>query len=267
MELGQDYFIKQPIYKKIIIINIIIFLLPLVTNTFLFLFNLKQISLIDLFDLHPAIGDVIWSPWTLISYSFLHVDFFHIFWNMLILYVVCNYLLYFLDKKKFLEIYFYGVIFGGLFFLVSYNIFPVFKNSFSPLIGSSAAVYSILIFACTYMPETKVNLIFFDIKLKYLGLFYVLLSLIQIPFSNAGGNIAHLGGAFYGFYYAKNLNKSLNIPALEMLYKYFNSFSKPKEKMSNQKKIDGILDKICKSGYESLSKEEKDFLFKNSDKN
>ena len=124
-------------------------------------------------------------------------------------------------KKKFLEIYFYGVIFGGLFFLVSYNIFPVFKNSFSPLIGSSAAVYSILIFACTYMPETKVNLIFFDIKLKYLGLFYVLLSLIQIPFSNAGGNIAHLGGAFYGFYYAKNLNKSLNIPALEMLYKYF----------------------------------------------
>ena len=69
--------------------------------------------------------------------------------------------------------------------------------------------------------------IFFDIKLKYLGLFYVLLSLIQIPFSNAGGNIAHLGGAFYGFYYAKNLNKSLNIPALEMLYKYFNSFSKP----------------------------------------
>ena len=76
------------------------------------------------------------------------------------------------------------------------------------------------------MPETKVNLIFFDIKLKYLGLFYVLLSLIQIPFSNAGGNIAHLGGAFYGFYYAKNLNKSLNIPALEMLYKYFNNFSK-----------------------------------------
>ena len=117
------------------------------------------------------------------------------------------------------------------------------------------------------MPETKVNLIFFDIKLKYLGLFYVLLSLIQIPFSNAGGNIAHLGGAFYGFYYAKNLNKSLNIPALEMLYKYFNNFSKPKEKMSNQKKIDGILDKISKSGYESLSKEEKDFLFKNSDKN
>ena len=76
MELGQEYFIKQPIFKKIIIINSLIFLLPLVTNTFLFLFNLKQISLIDLFDLHPGIIDLIWSPWTLISYSFLHIDFF-----------------------------------------------------------------------------------------------------------------------------------------------------------------------------------------------
>jgi len=267
MELGQEYFIKQPIFKKIIIINTIIFLLPLVTNTFLFLFNLKQISLIDLFDLHPGIIDLIWNPWTLISYSFLHIDFFHIFWNMLILYVVCNYLLPYLNNKKFIEIYFYGALFGGLFFILSYNIFPVFNNSFSPLIGSSAAVYSVLIFACTYLPETRVNLIFFDAKLKYLGLFYVLLSLIQIPFSNAGGNIAHLGGAFYGFYYARTFNNTYKTFSQGFFNKFFNNIYKPKENIGKQKKIDNILDKISKSGYESLNKEEKEFLFKNSDKN
>ena len=174
-----------------------------------------------------------------------------------------NIFLNFLTNKKLIEIYFYGALMGGLFFLISYNIFPVFKNAFSPLIGSSAAVYAVLIFACSYMPNTRVNLIFFDIKLKYLGLFYVLLSLIQIPFSNAGGNIAHLGGAFYGFYYAKNFNLS-NSPLI-LHIKFVNNFKcKPKENQDNQKKIDNILDKISKSGYESLSKSEKDFLFKNS---
>ena len=263
MELGFRYFLNQPFFKKIIIINIIVFLLPLVLNTFLFLFNLKQFNLINYFDLHPVLGDVIRSPWTLISYSFFHIDFFHIFWNMLILYVVCKHFLNFLTNKKLIEIYFYGALMGGLFFVISYNIFPVFKNAFSPLIGSSAAVYAVLIFACSYMPNTRVNLIFFDIKLKYLGLFYVLLSLIQIPFSNAGGNIAHLGGAFYGFYYSKNFNLS-NSP-FDFFINLINNFkSKPKENLDNQKKIDNILDKISKSGYESLSKNEKEFLFKNS---
>ncbi len=263
MELGFRYFLNQPFFKKIIIINIIVFLLPLVLNTFLFLFNLKQVSLIDYFDLHPGIGDIIRSPWTLISYSFFHIDFFHIFWNMLILYVVCKHFLNFLTNKKLIQIYFYGALMGGLFFVISYNIFPVFKNAFSPLIGSSAAVYAVLIFACSYMPDTRVNLIFFDIKLKYLGIFYVLFSLIQIPFSNAGGNIAHLGGAFYGFYYSKNFNLS-NSP-FDFFINLINNFkSKPKENLDNQKKIDNILDKISKSGYESLSKNEKEFLFKNS---
>lgn len=263
MELGFKYFLNQPFFKKIIIINIIVFLLPLVVNTFLFLFNLKQFSLIYYFDLHPGAGDVIRSPWTLISYSFFHIDFFHIFWNMLILFFVCKHFLNFLTNKKLIEIYFYGALMGGLFFVISYNIFPVFKNAFSPLIGSSAAVYALLIFACSYMPNTRVNLIFFDIKLKYLGLFYVLLSLIQIPFSNAGGNIAHLGGAFYGYYYAKNFN--LWGSTFDSIVNLINNFVyKPRENRDNQKKIDNILDKISKSGYESLSKNEKDFLFKNS---
>ena len=110
------------------------------------------------------------------------------------------------------------------------------------------------------------NLIFFDIKLKYLGLFYVLLSLIQIPFSNAGGNIAHLGGAFYGFYYAKNFNKEYSFSAFNIFFRYIKNSKSSKHTGDKQKKIDNILDKINKSGYESLSKSDKDFLFKNSNK-
>ncbi len=266
MELGYKHFINQPVFKKIIIINIVIFLLPLVSNTFLFLFNLQQINIIQFFDLLPIFDHIITSPWTLVTYSFFHVDFFHIFWNMLILYLVSDYFLSFLNNKKFLEIYFYGAISGGLLFVFSYNIFPAFENSFSPLIGSSAAVYSLLIFACAYFPNTIINLIFFNVKLKNLGLFYVILSLIQIPFSNAGGNIAHLGGAIYGFYYAKNYNTYKS--PLDIFFKDFKKISvKPKNKIDNQVEIDKILDKISKSGYESLSEKEKEFLFKNSDKN
>ena len=266
MELGFKYFINQPIFKKIIIINIVIFLLPLVSNTFLFLFNLPQINILMFFDLHPNFNQILMSPWTLVTYAFFHLDFFHIFWNMLILYLVSNYFLSFLNNKKFLEIYFYGAISGGLLFIISYNIFPAFENSFSPLIGSSAAVYSLLIFVCAYFPNTTINLIFFNVKLKNLGLFYVILSLIQIPFSNAGGNIAHLGGAIYGFYYAKNYN-TIKSPLDTIIKGFKKIYVKPKNKIDNQVEIDKILDKISKSGYESLSKKEKEFLFKNSDRN
>jgi membrane associated rhomboid family serine protease len=248
-----------------IILNIIIFLLPLVSNTFLFLFNFNQISLIKYFDLSPEFSKVLMSPWTIVSYSLFHIDFFHIFWNMFILYVVSDYLLSFLNTKQFLEIYFFGAIAGGLFFIFSYNIFPVFENAFTPLIGSSAAVYSLLIFACSYYPNTSVSLILFNVKLKHIGLFYVLMSLIQIPFNNSGGNIAHLGGALYGFYYSNNFNSFNSF--FDTISDYLDKFSfKSNNKKNNQKVIDEILDKISKSGYESLTKYEKDLLFKNSDK-
>ena len=90
--------------------------------------------------------------------------------------------------------------FSVVFFIFSYNLFPVFKNDFTTLIGSSAAVYSVLIFICSYFPNNKVNLILFNIELKYIGIIYILLSLVQIPVENPGGNIAHLGGALWGYF-------------------------------------------------------------------
>ena len=254
---------KTPIHKKIILINVLVFLIPLIINTILYLFNVKTLSFFSYFELNPQINYFFNNLWTIFTYAFIHSDIYHIFWNMFILYFASEYFLNFFDEKKYIKTYFYGILFGGSFFVLSYNLFPVFNDNFTSLIGSSAAVYSILIFICSYFPNNKVNLILFNIELKYIGIVYVLLSLIQIPIENPGGNIAHLGGAIYGYIYAMSLyNNSFNINLKNVISKLKLNRLNQSE---NQKKIDAILDKISKSGYESLTKEEKELLFKSKD--
>ena len=254
---------EMPIHKYIILINVLVFLIPLIMNTILYLLNIKTLSFFNFFDLHPQINYLLKNIWTIITYAFIHNDIYHIFWNMFILYFASEYFLNFFDEKKYIKTYFYGILFGGLFFVLSYNLFPVFKNDFTTLIGSSAAVYSVLIFICSYFPNNKVNLILFNIELKYIGVIYILLSLVQIPVENPGGNIAHLGGALWGYLYAMSIyNNSFNIDLKEIINKLkFSNLNKSE----NQKMIDSILDKISESGYESLTKKEKELLFKSKD--
>ena len=254
---------EMPIHKYIILINVLVFLIPLIMNTILYLLNIKTLSFFNFFDLHPQINYLLKNIWTIITYAFIHNDIYHIFWNMFILYFASEYFLNFFDEKKYIKTFFYGILFGGLFFVLSYNLFPVFKNDFTTLIGSSAAVYSVLIFICSYFPNNKVNLILFNIELKYIGIIYILLSLVQIPIENPGGNIAHLGGALWGYLYAMSIyNNSFNINLKEIINKIkLNNLSKSE----NQKMIDAILDKISESGYESLTKKEKELLFKSKD--
>ena len=254
---------EMPIHKYIILINVLVFLIPLIMNTILYLVNIKTLSFFNFFDLHPQINYLLKNIWTIMTYAFIHNDIYHIFWNMFILYFASEYFLNFFDEKKYIKTYFYGILFGGLFFVLSYNLFPVFKNDFTTLIGSSAAVYSVLIFICSYFPNNKVNLILFNIELKYIGVIYILLSLVQIPVENPGGNIAHLGGALWGYLYAMSIyNNSFNIDLKEIINKLkFNNLNKSE----NQKMIDAILDKISESGYESLTKKEKELLFKSKD--
>jgi len=254
---------EMPIHKYIILINVLVFLIPLIMNTILYLVNIKTLSFFNFFDLHPQINYLLKNIWTIMTYAFIHNDIYHIFWNMFILYFASEYFLNFFDEKKYIKTFFYGILFGGLFFVLSYNLFPVFKNDFTTLIGSSAAVYSVLIFICTYFPNNKVNLILFNIELKYIGIIYILLSLVQIPIENPGGNIAHLGGALWGYLYAMSIyNNSFNINLKEIINKIkLNNLNKSE----NQKMIDAILDKISESGYESLTKKEKELLFKSKD--
>ena len=271
------------IAEKIILINIICFVLPLFFKTLLFLFNIPSNYFLGLFELSSSFKDLIFKPWTVFTYGFLHSGFFHLFWNMYLLYFSSSLLLNLFGNDIFLKLYFLGILIGGLSFILSYNLFPVFQDANPYMVGSSAGVMSIFIFISTYSPEQEVRLILFNIKLRYLGIAFVLLDVIQIPYGNSGGHIAHLGGAFYGFIFAQRLQKGIDIglPFERLIIKItklfyakskFNTVHKNEVKLKakknkipiekNQKEIDKILDKISQSGYDSLSKEEKDFLFK-----
>ena len=275
--------------EKLIAFNVIFFVLPLLVNTFLFLFKIPIDSYTVWFELSSSFSELVFKPWTLISYSFLHSGFFHLFFNMYIFLFTSRLFLNLFKSNSLLNVYFLGVIFGGLLFLFSYNFFPAFESSKPYMIGSSAGVMSLLIFMSTYSPNLEVRLIIFNVKLLYIGIAFMMLDVIQIPYGNAGGHIAHLGGALLGFIYANNLKNGVDIglPFERIIFKLFNLFQFNKTKMNvayknksnkkftdlnnsnsetHQKKIDEILDKISSSGYESLSKKEKDFLFKAGNK-
>ncbi|WP_276390773.1 rhomboid family protein [Eudoraea chungangensis] len=270
--------------EKLIAINVIVF----ITNALVtFLMGLSPNTFVKWFELPKEFNEFILQPWSLITYSFFHGGIWHLFWNMIMLYFTGRIFLNLFGPKRFSNVYFLGVIAGGLVFLLSYNVFPAFIATNTALIGASAGVTAVLIFVCTYIPNQEVRLFIFNLKLWYIGAFFVLVDLIQIPSSgNAGGHLAHLGGALLGYVYARQLLKGRDIgEGFGQLSESFFGFFKPREKKaplktvyrnkarntrskvdydkeSKQRKIDSILDKISKSGYESLSQVEKDFLFK-----
>jgi membrane associated rhomboid family serine protease len=279
--LGQ--FKQASIVLKIIVINTLIFLAVYLGS---FFFKLSPASFVSWLVLPTSFVDIIFQPWSIITYAFLHAGFWHLFWNMYLLYWFGTYVLNLFSAKRFLTIYLLGGICGGLLYVLSYNLFPVFTNINSNLMGASAAVLAIVIFIATYTPNTIVRIFMFKVKLWQIGLAMVLLDLVQLPSSgNAGGLIAHIGGALFGFIYATQLAKGNDIGIwFETLIDSVLNLFKPrhkrpfkkvhrtkqtaakqaKKKPSNehQAKVDGILDKIGKSGYDSLTKAEKDFLFK-----
>ncbi len=279
------YQFKQAnIVLKLIVINVLVFLLIFLSS---FFFKIKPRDLTAWLVLPNDFFSLLTQPWSLISYSFLHYGIGHVFWNMVILYWFGSYVINLFSAKRFMTIYLLGAISGGLLFVLAYNLFPVFNKHYGGLLGASAAVTAIMIFIATYTPNTVARILMFKIKLWQIGLFVVLLNLIFLPSSgNAGGLIAHLGGALFGYIYAIQLAKGSDIGIwFENIIEWFLNQFKPKHKrpfkkvhrtkhktssktsknsaqVEHQKKIDAILDKIGKSGYESLTKAEKDFLFK-----
>ncbi len=271
-------FARLSIAEKLIVANILVFLVDGLLKA------LMAFSLSNWFLLPKDFIEFIGQPWSLVTYSFFHAGFMHIFWNMIMLYFSSRIFLNLFDGQRFLNVYFLGVIVGGLVFLFSYNVFPTLLNTNTALIGASAGVTAVLIFVCTYIPNQEVRVFFFNVKLWYIGAFFVLVDLIQIPYGgNIGGRLAHLGGAFLGYIFARQLMNGKDIGGgFAKLMKGIANLFKPKKKsplktvykkqsadskaaydrQARQRKIDTILDKISKSGYESLSKEEKDFLFK-----
>ena len=269
------------IAEKLIVINIFFFVFPFFLNTIFWLIKIQTTQVSSWFHLLPDFTEVLFRPWTLLTYSFMHGNVSHILWNMVLLYFASRMYLNLFSEKQFLKNYILGVLVGGLFFLIGYNLFPVFEGIYPPLVGASAGVMAILIFVATYTPNQEVRLLFINVKLQYIGIAFVVIDILQMPYSNAGGRLAHLGGAFIGYLYASQLRKGKDIGSiLDGVFNFISSFSNPKkaknmhtvhrsykpfkEKSINiqQEKIDAILDKISKSGYGSLKQEEKDFLFK-----
>ena len=269
--------------EKLILINVACFIAPLFLKTLFFLFNIPSTPFFGWFELSATWNDLIYKPWTIVTYSFLHTGFFHLFWNMYLLFFASRLFLNLFASKTFFNVYFLGVITGGIIFILSYTFFPVFKNTFPMMIGASAGVMAVFIFMSTYSPDTEVRLILFNIKLRYLGILFVLLDIVQIPYGNAGGHLAHIGGSILGFFYAQRLHRGVDIgePFRNLIDRVVNTINKKtnlktvyknrSSQKSNkvlsddgeiQKRIDEILDKISVSGYESLTQSEKDFLFR-----
>jgi len=272
------------IAEKIIVINVFCFVISMLINTLLFLFNGPQNALLGWFELDADISNLLYRPWTLFTYGFLHTGFFHLFWNMLLLYYAGQFFLNLLPAKTFLNTYILGILLGGLVFLLSYMVFPAFQNARPYMVGASAGVMAVFIFSCVFTPDQEVRLLFFNVKLKYVGIAFVLIDVLQIPGGNAGGHLAHLGGAALGYWYAKSLQNGndigrplerfigalqewfiFNKTPLKTVYKAPKNkkpVSSTQNQAERQKKIDSILDKISTSGYDSLSDEEKEFLFR-----
>ena len=256
------------IVEKIILFNITLYLLPFVLKTVLFLFNIKGLSIVNWFTIDATFSEFILKPWSILTYGFIHGSFSHIFWNMLILYYFGNILKNIFGEKLILNLFLSGIVAGGLTYLISYNLFPVFKGVNSVMIGASAGVMSVLFFLAAYDPQYRIRIIFFDIKILYIALFLFFYDIIQIPLNNSGGHIAHIGGALWGYYYSVKYNNGSDL--VNSILSYFKKNtnnkasvkSKKDNKSFNQDKIDEILDKISDSGYDSLTKSEKEYLFK-----
>jgi membrane associated rhomboid family serine protease len=241
-----------------------------------------------------SLGALIFKPWTVFTYMFLHLDFWHILTNMLWLYFLGQLFVQFLGERKLWTVYIAGGVAGALLYILFFNIFPLFADSvpFSKALGASASVMAVIIGVGTYAPNFSIRLLILgSVKLKYIAMFWIVFDFFNIASSNAGGHIAHLGGAAMGFFFAREWKKGNDITlwvekSWGVIKALFVGSGKSRSRMKvkyskgkkprrgypdevnpskeQQKKVDQILDKISKSGYDSLTKDEKDFLFKAS---
>jgi membrane associated rhomboid family serine protease len=211
--------------------------------------------------------------YTPLTYQFFHADVFHILFNMLWLYWMGQLFLDFAKPRQFHLVYIGGGLFGAIVYALMYNLMPAFQSmvSSSSVIGASAAVMAIFVAIATLIPDYSIRLLLIgNVKLKYLVMVYIVLDIIAMKSYNAGGSIAHLGGALFGFIYIKLLQSGTDLstifkkkPKLKVVK---NDTPKKSTVVNNQQEIDAILDKISKTGYDKLSREEKETLF-NASKN
>lgn len=240
-------------------------------------------------EMPASVNTLLHQPWSVFSYMFLHTGLFHFVFNMLWLYWFGEIFVMYLGDKKVLPLYLLGGFAGATVYVLAYNFLPVFKPvvNVSLMLGASASIFAIVFAAATLAPDYEIKLAIFGvIRIKYIAVFSLLLDMINIPYGNSGGYIAHVGGALCGFLYIKSLQGGFDWSSpINKLLDFISSVFKPKSNIrvtykntdfkknkppkigkDEQSYVDEILDKIARSGYDSLTKEEKDFLFNYSKK-
>lgn len=290
----QDSFKSGYALTKIIYINIALLVIVKLTGVILYLSGFSgstEVFVRSWLGVSSNISSTILKPWTFITYGFTHTGFLHLLFNMLWLYWFGRVFIQFFGNKKFTGLYLIGSIAGAAFYIIVYNLSPAFKDSvlFSTCIGASASALAIATATAVYEPNFRFNLLFIGpVKIVYIVIFFVILDFLSIADSNAGGHIAHIGGAISGYFFAnrykkgKDITKGLN-NIIDNIFTFFKSSGKKgmkvtykksaremsdmeynKFKEKNKKEVDRILDKIAQKGYDSLTKKEKEILFKNS---
>ncbi len=282
---------------QLILINVFVFLLLLVLQVSFSLSGKSGIYdlILNQVALKSNLAHVLYKPWTLLTYCFVHQNVLHILFNMLFLFWFGQLVQEYLGSRRLVSIYLLGGIFGGIVFIALYNLVPLYRSQLDVLnLGASGAVYAVMLGAATLLPNYTFHvLIIGPVRIKYIAAFWVIVSFAQIPGTNAGGNIAHLSGALFGYMYIRMLRRGIDLgqpveavldffkrlfakqprPTMQVKYRsqtrttYSTYSTASAEDYPGDEEIDAILDKISKSGYESLTREEKQKLYKASQKN
>ena len=298
LEEIKRFFMQRSVLSALILINIAVWVSVKVIQVIFFLYNQPDAVIADhwitqYFALPAYFPQLILMPWTLVTYMFLHLEFWHILFNLLWLFWFGRIFMEFMTGRQLLLTYLLGGMAGGLCYVASFNIFPVFHDVLqqSVALGASASVMAIVTAVSFWVPNYSIQLLFIGrVRIIYLALALFVFDFFAIPGGNSGGHLAHIGGALWGFLYVVYLRKGLLLfPAGRQPGNYGKSFfserkketgssrqqyhERPKtddeynaEKIARLKKIDQILEKISKGGYESLTKEEKELLFRSSGK-
>ncbi len=290
----KNFYLKGTALMRLIYINVGAFIVVKLVSLCLILFNINTTSVTSYLELPSNLTTLLYQPWSVITYMFLHANVMHIFFNMMTLYWFGRIILERISQKQLVALYVLGGLSGAAAYLLAYNIFPYFATvvNSSYLLGASGAVVAVCVAAATLMPNYSLRLMFIgEVKLVWLAIGMVTISVFGITGNNAGGEFAHIGGAILGYLYAKAWlrGKDYSRPVTSVIDWFTNLFKRTpkmkvnqggkqtatrmktdaeynKEKRANEAAIDAILDKIKQRGYESLSAEEKRELFDRSKK-
>ncbi len=278
---------KNSTLVNLIYINIGVFLAAKLIGIVCTLFNLNSFSALSYLHLTAQINLLLKQPWSVLTYMFLHTDFFHLFFNMICLYGFGKLFLNYFSQKQLVGLYLLGGLGAGICFIAAYNIFPYFENAVNKsfLLGASGSIMAIILAIALYIPNFEIQLLFIGkIKLKWIAMAMILISVFNTTSSNAGGEFAHIGGALIGIIYMYLYKKGKDIVSpINKLIDKITTLCKPKPKIkfskqpksdafynqqrkNDQQTLDTILDKVKKSGYSSLSDKEKKQLFDTSNR-